>query len=107
MMASAHVPDKVIRQQLASAINIVVHCARMSDGTRKVTGIAEVVGVENDLVEMQDIFEFERTGISPRGKVLGRFRGCGTRPVCLDRLKSYGIHLSSAIFNEEHEVKEK
>jgi pilus assembly protein CpaF len=107
MMASAHVPDKVIRQQLASAINIVVHCARLSDGTRKVTGIAEVVGVENDVVEMQDIFEFARTGISPRGRVVGKFHGCGVRPVCLDRLKAYGIHLSTAIFNEEHEVKEK
>src|SRR3954462_6693361 len=107
MMASQHVPDKVIRQQLASGIHIVVHCARMSDGTRKVTGVAEVVGVENDQVEMQDLFEFERTGISPRGKVLGRFRATGARPVCLDRLKSYGIHLSSSIFQEEHEVKEK
>jgi len=107
MMASAHVPDKVIRQQLASAINVVVHCSRMSDGTRKVTGIAEVVGVENDLVEMQDLFEFERTGISPRGKVVGRFRGCGARPICLDRMKGYGIHLSNAIFHEEHQVKEK
>ena len=107
MMASQHVPDKVIRQQLASAINIVVHCSRLSDGTRKVTGIAEVMGVENDLVEMQDIFEFERIGISPRGKVLGRFRGTGARPICLDRLKAYGIHLSPSIFDEVHEVKEK
>jgi pilus assembly protein CpaF len=107
MMASQHVPDKVIRQQLASAIHIVVHCARMSDGTRKVTGVAEVVGVEDDQVEMQDLFEFERSGISPRGKVLGRFRAMGNKPVCLDRLKSYGIHLSSSIFQEEHEVKEK
>ena len=54
---------------------MVVQCARLSDGTRKVTGIAEVVGVEDDQVEMQDIFEFERTGISPRGKVVGSFRG--------------------------------
>jgi pilus assembly protein CpaF len=107
MMASSHVPDKVIRQQLASAINIVVQCSRMSDGTRKVTGIAEVVGVEHDMVEMQDLFEFERTGISPRGKVVGRFRGCGARPVCLERMKGYGIHLSNAIFHEEHAVKEK
>src|SRR5437660_7383624 len=79
MMASQHVPDKVIRQQLASAINVVVHCGRMADGTRKVTGIAEVIGVENDMVEMQDIFEFERTGISQRGKVLGGFRGHGNK----------------------------
>src|SRR5688572_29397728 len=107
MMASAHVPDKVIRQQLASAINIVAYCSRLSDGTRKCTGISEVLGVENDLVEMQDIYEFERTGISPRGKVLGRFHSTGARPACLDRLKAYGIHLSSSIFDEEHEVKEK
>src|SRR5579862_1779235 len=107
MMASQHVPDKVIRQQLASAIHVVVHCARMSDGTRKVTGIGEVVGVDHDLVEMQDVYEFQRTGISPRGKVLGSFRGTGARPVCLDRLKAYGIHLSASIFEEAHEVKEK
>jgi pilus assembly protein CpaF len=107
MMASQHVPDKVIRQQLASAINIVVHTARMADGTRKATGIAEVVGVENDLVDMQDIFEFERSGISARGKVLGRFHASGARPICLDRLKAYGIHLSASIFEEEHVVKEK
>jgi pilus assembly protein CpaF len=107
MMASQHVPDKVIRQQLASAINIVVHCNRLADGSRRVTGIAEVVGVENDLVEMQDIFEFERTGISPRGKVVGFFRGAGNTPICLERLKSYGIHLPASIFHETHEVKEK
>jgi pilus assembly protein CpaF len=107
MMASQHVPDKVIRQQLASAINIVVHCARLADGSRRVTGIAEVVGVENDMVDMQDIFEFERTGISQRGKVLGGFRGTGAKPHCLERLKGYGIHLPPAIFHETHEVKEK
>jgi pilus assembly protein CpaF len=107
MMASQHVPDKVIRQQLASAINIVVHCSRMSDGTRKVTGIGEVVGIEHDQVEMQDVFTFERTGISSRGKVLGSFRATGARPLCLDRLKAYGIHISASIFQEQHEVKEK
>jgi pilus assembly protein CpaF len=85
----------------------VVHCTRLSDGTRKVSGIAEVKGVEDDLVEMQDVFEFHRSGISPRGKVLGSFRGAGHRPICFDRLKAYGIHLSPAIFNEVHEVKEK
>src|SRR5947209_3264673 len=107
MMASQHVPDKVIRQQLASAIHIVMQCSRLADGTRKLIGIAEVLGIEDDQVEMQDLFEFERTGISPRGKVLGRFRATGARPVCLDRLKSYGIHLSNSIFQEVHEVKEK
>ena len=56
---------------------------------------------------MQDIFEFERTGISPRGKVVGSFHGCGNQPICLDRLKAYGVHLPVSIFDEEHEVKEK
>jgi len=107
MMASQHVPDKVIRQQLASAINIVVHCTRLSDGTRKVTGIGEVADIENDQVNMLDLFEFERFGISPRGKVLGRFRGNGVQPACMDRLKAYGIHLQPSIFDEVHEVKEK
>jgi pilus assembly protein CpaF len=107
MMASQHVPDRVIRQQLANAINLVLHCSRLSDGTRKVSGVAEVIGVANDQVEMQDLFEFERSGISPRGKVLGRFRATGNRPVCLERLKTYGIHLSASIFEEQHEVKEK
>jgi pilus assembly protein CpaF len=107
MMASQHVPDKVIRQQLASAINIVVHCVRLTDGTRKVTAIGEVVGVENDQVEMQDLFEFERAGISPRGRVIGKFRATGAHPVCIGRLKSYGVHLSESIFHEEREVKEK
>jgi len=107
MMASQHVPDKVIRQQLASAINIVVHCARLSDGTRKVTAVGEVVGIEHDQVEMQDLFMFDRTGIGARGKVLGSFRATGARPACLERLKAYGIHLSNSIFAEAHEVKEK
>jgi pilus assembly protein CpaF len=107
MMASQHVPDKVIRQQLTSAINVVAHTARLSDGTRKVTGIAEVLGVEHDQVVMRDLFEFERTGVSARGRVLGRFRALGVRPDCLDRLKSYGIHLSASIFQEQHEVKDK
>ena len=107
MMASQHMPDKVIRQQLASAINLVVHCARLSDGSRRVTGIAEVLGVEGDKVDMQDIFEFERTGISPRGKVLGKFRGMGAEPRCMDRLRGYGVHLSKSIFHELVEVQDK
>jgi pilus assembly protein CpaF len=107
MMASQHVPDKVIRQQLASAINIVVHCSRLSDGARRVTGVSEVVGVENDQVTMQDIFEFDRSGISARGKVLGKFRATGHTPHCLERLKAFGIHLSKSIFHEEHEVRDK
>ncbi len=107
MMASQHIPDKVIRQQLASAINVVVHCARLNDGSRRVTAIGEVTGVEHDRVSMQDIYEFERTGVSAHGKVLGRFRATGAKPACLERLKAYGIHLPASIFHEEHEVKDR
>jgi pilus assembly protein CpaF len=107
MMASSNVPDRVIRQQLASAIHMVCHVSRLSDGTRKVTGIAEVVGVKGDLVEMQDIFTFDRTGVTERGKVVGSFRASGNTPLCLERLRGFGIRLSKAIFHEVHEVKEK
>ena len=107
MMASQHMPDKVIRQQLASAINLVVQCARLSDGSRRITGIAEVTGVLNDQVEMQDIFQFERDGISAHGKVVGRFRASGVPPLCLDRLRGWGIHLSKSIFHEVVEIQDK
>jgi pilus assembly protein CpaF len=107
MMASQNVPDRVIRQQLASAIHLVCHVSRLSDGTRKVTGIAEVVGVKGDQVEMQDIFNFERTGVTERGKVVGSFRASGNQPLCLDKLRGFGIRLSKAIFHEVQEVKEK
>jgi pilus assembly protein CpaF len=106
MMASAHVPDRVIRQQLASAINIVLQCNRLSDGSRKVTAIAEVIGVAGDQVEMQDLFGFDRSGISERGKVLGTFRAAGNTPACMERLRGFGIHLPDSIFREVHEVKE-
>jgi pilus assembly protein CpaF len=105
MMASQHIPDKVIRQMLTSAINLVIHTARLTDGTRKVVSISEVLGVTGDLVEMQDVFEFERSGISARGRVVGKFRASGVKPGCLERLKAYGIHLSNSIFEETKEVK--
>ena len=107
MMASQHIPDKVIRQMLASAVNIVIQCARLNDGSRKVMSISEVQGVEEGIVKMQDIFVFERTGVGPRGKILGLFAASGAKPHCLERLKSYGVHLSGGIFSERHEVKEK
>ncbi|MDX1980544.1 MAG: CpaF family protein [Bryobacteraceae bacterium] len=106
MMASANIPDRVIRQMLASAVNIVVHCARLQDGTRRVTSIAEVREVEDETVHMDDVFTLERTGVSQRGRILGRFRAAGFKPRCLSRLKAYGVHLSPSIFNEEMTLKE-
>jgi pilus assembly protein CpaF len=105
MMASQHIPDKVIRQMLSSAIHIVVHTTRLIDGSRKVTNISEVNGIEDDQIAMNDIFTFERSGITERGKVLGRYEATGVKPQCLVRLKAYGIHLSQSIFSETYEVK--
>jgi pilus assembly protein CpaF len=105
MMASQHIPDNVIRSMLASAIHLVIHTARLVDGGRKVTSISEVAGVEHDKVEMQDIFLFEREGISARGKVMGRFRATGAHPLCLERLRGCGIRLSESIFHEERALK--
>ena len=107
MMASQHIPDHVIRQMLASAVNIVVHTTRMSDGTRKVTSISEVQGVENDQVVMGDVFTFERSGLGARGRILGQFAASGVKPHCLARLKAYGIHLSQSIFQEKYAIKDR
>ncbi|MCS7026120.1 MAG: CpaF family protein [Bryobacteraceae bacterium] len=106
MMASSAIPDRVIRQMLASAVNIVVHCARLNDGTRRVVSISEVREVEDDQVVLDDIFVLERTGVNQRGRITGRFRATGFKPRCLNRLKAYGIHLSSSVFEEEMALKE-
>ncbi len=89
-MANLNVPDKAIRQQVASAVNVIVQVSRMSDGTRRVTGISEVTGMEGDVITMQELFLFERTGITPEGRVTGKFRATGIRPKvsrkdCVDR----------------------
>jgi len=107
MMASQNVPDHVIRQMLASAIQIVVHCARLSDGTRKLTGISEVSGMDGEQVEMQDIFMLQRSGLGTHGHVLGKFVATGVRPKCLDRMKAYGIRLPDSVFSEQHEIKDR
>jgi pilus assembly protein CpaF len=107
MMASQNVPDHVIRQMLASAIQLVIHCARLTDGSRKLTGISEVLGVEDGHVQMQDIFVLERTGVGPRGRVLGKFSATGARPQFMDRLKAYGLHLPDSVFRETQELKDR
>jgi pilus assembly protein CpaF len=98
-MSSLDLPEKGMRQQIASAVQVVIQVSRLSDGTRKVVQISEIVGMEGDVITMQDIFGYERTGMDG-DKVLGRFRTTGIRPRFSDRLKSYGIDLSSILFSE-------
>jgi pilus assembly protein CpaF len=104
-MASLNLPDKAMRQQIASAIDVVVQVTRLSDGTRKIISVSEVVGMEGDVVTMQEIFVFERVGIGEKGKVLGRFRPTGIRPKFADQLKYAGIHLPASMFDNITEYK--
>ncbi|MDQ3137233.1 MAG: CpaF family protein [Gemmatimonadota bacterium] len=97
-MAGLNLPDKAMRQQVSSALNVVIQVSRLSDGTRKLMFVSEVVGMEGDVITMQDIFVYERQGINEDGKVLGRFRATGIRPKFADRLQAFGIHLSSILF---------
>ncbi len=97
-MANLNIPEKAIRQQIASAVNLVVQVSRMSDGTRKVTAISEITGMEGEVITMQDIFLFDRTGIGPEGNVRGQFRATGIRPKCTERLAAAGIHLPMDMF---------
>jgi pilus assembly protein CpaF len=97
-MANLNIPDKAVRQQVASAVNLVVQVTRMSDGTRKVTGISEITGMEGEVITMQDIFTFDRLGLTPEGKVAGRFRATGIRPKCVEKLASAGIQLPISMF---------
>src|SRR3984957_16043603 len=107
MMVSQNVPDVVIRYMLASAIQIVIHCARLSDGSRKITAISEVTGVEDGQVQMRDIFVLERTGMGRHGRTQGRFAATGVQPFFLERLKAHGVRLAASTFTEAQELKER
>ena len=100
LMADLEMPTKVILQQLASAIKVVVQIARLQDGSRKIVSIAEVLGVKDDRIDVQDVFVFERLGVNDAGKVQGRFRSTGVAPKVLERLKVSGISLPESVFEE-------
>jgi pilus assembly protein CpaF len=90
-MAGYDLPIKAIRQQVGSAINVLVQVARLTDGSRKVTKISEIVGLEGDQIQLQDIFDFVQTGIAPDGRVQGQFRASGLRTKFFDRLVAAGV----------------
>jgi pilus assembly protein CpaF len=104
-MGTMNLPEKAMRAQMASAIQLVVQQTRLSDGSRKVTSVAEITGMEGDIITMQDIFVFEKVGITQDGKVIGRFRATGVRPKCAERLKASGIHLAPDMFEGVTEVR--
>ncbi|HUE96492.1 MAG TPA: ATPase, T2SS/T4P/T4SS family, partial [Longimicrobiaceae bacterium] len=99
-MANLHLPEKAMRQQISSAIDVIIQVSRLSDGKRKVMSITEVVGMEGEMITMQEIFVFERAGLDETGKVVGRHRATGIRPKLAERLQAYGIRLPAALFTE-------
>ena len=98
LMAGMELPLRAIRQQIASAIDLIVHQDRLRDGSRKVTQCSEVLGMEGDTIIMQDIFRFEQTGIDENGKILGELRPTGLRPRVNERIEQSGIHLPPSTF---------
>jgi pilus assembly protein CpaF len=103
-MANLNIPDKAVRQQIASAVNIVIQVNRLSDGSRRVTSISELTGMEQDVITMQEIFAFKRTGLGDDGRVIGAFRATGIRPKCSDQLGTVGFPLPMDMFDHVHHV---
>jgi pilus assembly protein CpaF len=99
-MTGMRLSERAMRQQVASAIDLVLQVARLSDGTRRVTSISEITGMEGDTITMQEVFQFERTGITAQGEVIGRFRPTGIRPRFAEKLKSCGLQLPRVFFED-------
>jgi pilus assembly protein CpaF len=103
-MANLNIPERAVRQQVASAVNVVVQISRQSDGTRRVTSIAEITGMEQDVITMQEIFSFQKTGLDKDGRVMGMFKATGIRPKCADVLALAGHPMPMDLFEHSHPV---
>jgi pilus assembly protein CpaF len=99
-MTGMRLSDRAMRQQIASAIDLVIQAARLSDGSRRITSISEITGMEGETITMQEVFQYQRTGVREDGKVIGRFRPTGVRPRFAERLKQYGMQLPRSFFEE-------
>ena len=104
-MGATNLPERAMRQQISSAIQLVVQQSRLSDGSRKITSVSEITGMEGDIITMQEIFTFEKLGVTQEGKVVGRFRATGVRPKCCERLLASGIQLPASMFEGSMEVR--
>ena len=100
-MAELNLPDRAVRQQIASAINVIVQVSRMPDGCRKITSISEVTGMEGPVITTQDLFVFERAGYDEQNRVRGTFRPVGIRPKFTERLESFGIRFDPEMFSAD------
>ncbi|MEJ2719521.1 MAG: CpaF family protein [bacterium] len=100
LLSGVNLPPTAMREQISAALDVIIHVARMADGTRRVVDVSEIVGMERDVVAMQEIFSFKKTGISEEGKVLGRYEATGIRPKFADRLEVSGIPVPASLFSE-------
>lgn len=98
-MAGIEMPLRAVRNQIASAVNLIVQASRLQDGTRRMVSITEITGMEGDIITMQEIFRFERTGMEPNGKILGHFTGCGLRSHFADRFRRWGYDLPPSLYD--------
>jgi len=103
-LANSNMQLTSIRQQIASAVNLLVQASRLSDGSRRVISLTEVTGMEGEVVTLQDIFVFEKRGLNPDGRVVGRFAATGIRPKFYEKLLAAGIRLRPDLFDEVVEV---
>jgi pilus assembly protein CpaF len=101
LMAGMDLPERAIREQISSAINMVVHLSRLADGSRKIVNISEITGMEGNTIVMQDIFVYEKKGMGPDGRVLGEFLPTGVRPWFMQKLKVSGFDIPAHIFERE------
>jgi len=99
LMSGLELPSRAIREQIASAIDMVVHESRLSDGSRKVVCISEVIGLEGQQIIMQDLFEFKQTGLDEHGKVIGKFMPTGAVPTFFEHFRSRGLHIDPTVFD--------
>ena len=99
-MTGMRLSERAMRQQIASALDLVLQVARLSDGSRRVTSISEITGMEGDTITMQEIFLYERAGVDSQGQVIGRFRPTGIRPRFAERLKASGMQLPRVFFED-------
>jgi pilus assembly protein CpaF len=104
LMAGSNLTEKAMREQISSAINIIIQVSRLSDGSRKIIKISEITGMEGDTISLQDIFVFEKMGVREDGQVLGGFRSTGLRPKFAEQLETSGIALPHDIFEPKLEV---
>jgi pilus assembly protein CpaF len=104
LMANLNLPEKAVRRQIASAVQLIVQISRFTDGSRRVTHVTEISGMEDDVVSMQDVFVFDKQGISPDGRVLGAFTATGVRPNFSERLNASGINVLASWFEHSHSI---